>query len=218
MKTFLLTTLFCSAALLAGCTSNSTSSEQASAETDSVPAPPQDERLTYTEAINQQDEVGTAETPTFEQPNDRLQEQADAILTQYLKIKDALVSGQADGAKAAAQNLVSTLSQFDLANTTAEQRDYYTAVATKVREEAEGIEKAGGLAKQRNRLATLSPTVYQLVKAFHANEQTVYYQFCPMAENEKGAYWISQTEKIQNPYFGDEMLTCGETRESLVSN
>jgi Cu(I)/Ag(I) efflux system membrane fusion protein len=45
--------------------------------------------------------------------------------------------------------------------------------------------------------------------------KTVYYQFCPMYDNNKGGYWLSETEEIRNPYFGKEMISCGETRELL---
>lgn len=37
----------------------------------------------------------------------------------------------------------------------------------------------------------------------------IYKQFCPMAFNNKGAYWLSNTKEIRNPYFGDMMLKCG---------
>ena len=39
-----------------------------------------------------------------------------------------------------------------------------------------------------------------------------------MANGDKGAYWLSDIEEIENPYFGDEMLKCGETRETLDFN
>jgi hypothetical protein len=56
-----------------------------------------------------------------------------------------------------------------------------------------------------------------LLKAFGANDRTLYYQHCPMANNDKGGNWISQTSEIKNPYFGDKMLKCGETKETLAS-
>ncbi|HQE11916.1 MAG TPA: hypothetical protein PLQ78_04150 [Flavipsychrobacter sp.] len=43
----------------------------------------------------------------------------------------------------------------------------------------------------------------------------VYRQYCPMAFNDKGAYWLSNEEKIMNPYFGKKMLTCGEVTDTL---
>jgi hypothetical protein len=43
----------------------------------------------------------------------------------------------------------------------------------------------------------------------------VYYQFCPMAFDNKGAYWISKTEDVRNPYFGLKMLSCGEIVQEI---
>jgi len=40
-------------------------------------------------------------------------------------------------------------------------------------------------------------------------EGTIFKQYCPMAFNGKGAFWLSDSKEVRNPYFGDEMLTCG---------
>ncbi len=34
--------------------------------------------------------------------------------------------------------------------------------------------------------------------------------YCPMADEGKGASWIQEEGEIANPYFGKEMLGCGE--------
>ncbi|MDC0718612.1 hypothetical protein [Nannocystis bainbridge] len=34
--------------------------------------------------------------------------------------------------------------------------------------------------------------------------------FCPMAFNNKGAYWVQKTGEIVNPYHGMMMLHCGD--------
>ena len=47
---------------------------------------------------------------------------------------------------------------------------------------------------------------------FGTTGETIYYQYCPMARDNKGAYWLSAVEEIKNPYFGDAMLTCGENK------
>jgi len=36
-----------------------------------------------------------------------------------------------------------------------------------------------------------------------------------MARDGAGAYWLSATKEIKNPYYGDAMLTCGETKEVI---
>jgi hypothetical protein len=32
-----------------------------------------------------------------------------------------------------------------------------------------------------------------------------------MSNDGEGAYWLSKQEEIANPYFGSQMLNCGET-------
>src|SRR5690554_951460 len=38
---------------------------------------------------------------------------------------------------------------------------------------------------------------------------TIYKQYCPMAFDNQGAYWLSTDKNVLNPYFGDVMLRCG---------
>ena len=46
-------------------------------------------------------------------------------------------------------------------------------------------------------------------------KNAIYYQHCPMANDGKGANWLSKEEEIKNPYFGSMMLSCGKTIETL---
>jgi Cu(I)/Ag(I) efflux system membrane fusion protein len=62
---------------------------------------------------------------------------------------------------------------------------------------------------------TFSDVFYKTLKSFGLMGKTVFYQFCPMMNDGKGAYWLSETKDIRNPYYGEAMLTCGETKETL---
>ena len=53
-----------------------------------------------------------------------------------------------------------------------------------------------------------------LVSNFDEIEE-MYIQRCPMANNNKGATWLSKNKDIKNPYFGEQMLGCGETIDRL---
>ena len=46
-------------------------------------------------------------------------------------------------------------------------------------------------------------------------DQPFYVQHCPMAFDNAGANWLSEESAIRNPYFGDAMLTCGSTIDTL---
>ncbi|EIM78515.1 hypothetical protein A3SI_03258 [Nitritalea halalkaliphila LW7] len=70
--------------------------------------------------------------------------------------------------------------------------------------------------EQRALFELVSDSMLAAVERFGTAEK-VYVQYCPMAFDDKGASWLSMESKIQNPYFGSKMMTCGEvTREFLV--
>ena len=55
----------------------------------------------------------------------------------------------------------------------------------------------------------------ELVKNSGLSTGEIYVDYCPMAMNDKGAYWLSNRKDIRNPYFGDKLMTCGEVKETL---
>jgi Cu(I)/Ag(I) efflux system membrane fusion protein len=69
---------------------------------------------------------------------------------------------------------------------------------------------------QRLQFINLSKAMINTVQSFGTSlESPLYIQFCPMANNDKGALWISHEEEIINPYFGDVMLHCGNVEEVI---
>ena len=46
------------------------------------------------------------------------------------------------------------------------------------------------------------------------NSKEVYLVKCPMANSDKGGFWLSDKPEVNNPYFGGGMLKCG----SVISN
>jgi hypothetical protein len=60
----------------------------------------------------------------------------------------------------------------------------------------------------------LSENMYALIKV-SKTETPTYYQFCPMANDGKGANWLSKENAVKNPYYGSQMLTCGKVVETI---
>ena len=69
---------------------------------------------------------------------------------------------------------------------------------------------------QRAAFAEFNQALYEAIKSFGMSGITAYYQYCPMAFGNKGAYWLSSYPEIRNPYFGEAMLSCGENRDTMV--
>ena len=71
------------------------------------------------------------------------------------------------------------------------------------------------IASKRTAFAGFNDSLHKSVKAFGVKNEISYYQFCPMALNNKGAYWFSNVKEIKNPYLGQKMPTCGMTKETI---
>lgn len=74
---------------------------------------------------------------------------------------------------------------------------------------------AWNIEQQRMAFEQISNNMFTLVKTAALKNAKIYRQYCPMAFNDKGAYWLSTDEEIKNPYFGKKMLECGEVTETI---
>jgi hypothetical protein len=119
----------------------------------------------------------------------------------YINLKDALVASNNVDAKKAAGEL-----QKALANLSG---------STKVAAEAAKVAASSDLDEQRNSFSALSNEMKVLVKDGKLASGLLYVEYCPMANNNEGAFWLSNEKQIKNPYFGDAMLTCGSVKETI---
>lgn len=129
----------------------------------------------------------------------------DGVLHAYFKLKDALVAGDAKSVTAPAIALAKQLGELS------------APAAKQAATHAAAVAKAKTLDDQRNRFVLLSEHLYSLTKA-NTPSSAVYYQHCPMYNKGKGANWLSQEKAIRNPYYGEQMLTCGSVVETLGGN
>lgn len=81
--------------------------------------------------------------------------------------------------------------------------------------ELTGILGEKDLEAKRAGFEAVSDMLYDIIQGTGLKGKTIYRQYCPMAFNDRGAYWLSRTSKLQNPYFGNGMLGCVEVTDSL---
>jgi len=111
--------------------------------------------------------------------------------------------------------LEAVIKNFDKSTLTTTQKKSFEEVIDDAREHAEHIGKNGGnIVHQREHFELLSKDVYDLIKTF-GTEQVLYKDFDPMVNKGKGAFWISETKEIKNPYMGKAMLNSGSMKEVL---
>lgn len=137
-----------------------------------------------------------------------------AVYTAYFGLKDALVASDSKAAATAANTLSTAIGQVPMDSLTDAFQKVWMQQQSELQADADFIKGSNKLAAQRNRFIALSETMYTIMKAIAAGE-VIYYEHCPMANNGKGANWLSKEKSIKNPYFGKAMLTCGNVTETL---
>lgn len=137
------------------------------------------------------------------------------LLDEYMNLKNYLVQDNSKMAKQAATRFQKALSGVEMKRLSGDSHLKWMDLSSGISESLASIINSEGLEQERKAFQTLSKDLYSAIKTFGLIDKTVYYQFCPMYDNNKGGYWLSETEEIRNPYFGKVMLSCGETRETL---
>ena len=137
------------------------------------------------------------------------------VVANYLKLKNALVNDNSKEAANSGNALIATIGKVDMNSISKEQMKDYMDIAESAKENAEHIgDNAGKLDHQREHFVMLSKDMNDLIQLF-GTSQKLYLDFCPMADDNKGAVWISETKEIKNPYLGAKMLTCGSIKKEF---
>lgn len=116
------------------------------------------------------------------------------IVDSYLEVHAALASDKLEGVRAPARAIAAE----------AEKMGERGAAMLKA---AKGVEQAEDLKAARAAFNPLSDLVIAAAKK--ANITDVKVAYCPMA---KGS-WLQKDDTIRNPYYGSQMLTCGEFKK-----
>ncbi len=138
----------------------------------------------------------------------------NSVIAQYFKLKNALVKDQLAPAKSAANELVQLLAKFQNGSLKASEKTAWESLSKNLTNASVKIKAAKDITELRKYFEQLSTEVILLTENYGVNQELVYKDYCPMAFNNKGAYWLSETKEITNPYFGASMLTCGEVKQT----
>jgi uncharacterized protein YdbL (DUF1318 family) len=139
------------------------------------------------------------------------------LLNNYYHLKDAFVLSNSEMVTSSAKLLVSSADGFKVEEVKADSsivemaKGYLQTVSA----EAKALSQEKDIEAKRKSFQMISDAMYDLVRTVRFDKDVVYHQFCPMAFNDAGAYWLSATADIKNPYFGKKMLTCGEVKDSI---
>lgn len=140
--------------------------------------------------------------------------QLKAVFDNYFSLKDALVKSDGNLTSSMAKQLFNTINAVQMDKLSTEEHAVWMKVMKDLKFDAEHIEETKDVAHQRDHFMTLSENLYKLLKVSKQDEP-IYYQHCPMANDGKGANWLSKENTVKNPYYGSAMLSCGKTVETI---
>lgn len=155
-----------------------------------------------------------ASEPQF-QVDANFQNQLASVFTSYVELKDAFVATDANKVKDEAKQTVEALAKVDMKLLSGAAHNDWMNYLSPIQSSLKEIQGSADIEAQRKAFSNLSDNLYKSVKAFGLGGKEAFYEYCPMAFNNEGAYWLSDQAQIKNPYFGDKMLTCGEVKEKL---
>ena len=147
--------------------------------------------------------------------NASFKEQLTVVYHEYIDMKDAFVASDAAKVSKEANQMKEVLDRVDMELLEGAAHIKWMDLLKELDENTNSIINSKDIEIQRKAFSDFNLAFYKVVKLFGLKDIKTYYQYCPMANRDKGAYWFSNDEAIRNPYFGDAMLKCGENRETF---
>jgi Cu(I)/Ag(I) efflux system membrane fusion protein len=143
------------------------------------------------------------------------QKQLNEVFIKYIALKDAFVKEESNNIISQSEKIGAILSKVDIKLLeNKEAQTFWMSLEKQLRVAVSSILKTTAIKEQRNHFKQVSSSLIEALQVFGVNEK-VFVAFCPMADSNKGAYWLSIEKKVINPYFGNKMLTCGEVKQVI---
>ncbi|NHN24658.1 DUF3347 domain-containing protein [Flavobacterium jejuense] len=136
------------------------------------------------------------------------------VYSNYFELKDALVASDSKSTAVKANDLLAAVEKVDMKTLDMDLHMVWMKILKPLKEEVKAITTSKNREDQRFQFVDLSENMFKLMKSDKL-ETTIYLQHCPMANDGKGANWLSKESIIKNPYYGSMMLSCGKTIETI---
>lgn len=126
------------------------------------------------------------------------------VLKPYLKVQRTLATDSTAGVKDAAAAILKAAKRLDVSSVTGEHKSHYKNVPRDILSASQTLSAAKDIKQARDAFKKLSKPM--AMWASMAKPHGTYVMFCSMANGS----WLQDHEAINNPYYGSEMLACGE--------
>lgn len=147
--------------------------------------------------------------------SEKEKQEFEPILSNYLEFKDALVVDDFSSAKKLNSKIDAQIRDIDKAQFNNEVAKIWLSFKEELLQATSTMSSAKDIQEMRNNFDELSETMIGMVNTFQLTNEELYVLHCPMANSNKGAFWLSVSTEVKNPYYGSAMIGCGEVTNTL---
>lgn len=152
----------------------------------------------------------SANSDAFNQSFGKVLDNYYALKDNFVAEKDSLITKAAKAMLASVDSLLLSALKAD-SNIVATAKTYTQDISS----ELKGLLGEKDMEAKRKSFQMVGDQLYDLIRTVQYDRAIVYHEFCPMAFNDQGANWLSNSPDIKNPYIPKKMLTCGEVKDSI---
>ena len=134
----------------------------------------------------------------------------------YFQLQMALADDSLTNARTAFAKLKDSTAKVSMGLFKGETHKQWMTIAGDIKSYCDKGGQAADIDSARQIFMSLSKTVIALHGDFgHSGGEDFFLTFCPMYNNNKGAYWLQDIDTVYNPFYGHAMLRCGSIKSPL---
>lgn len=148
----------------------------------------------------------------------KFKKQLGKVVDSYIILKDALTQSNAVKAQSQTVQLKQIISEVDMLLLLGDAHNVWMKALKSINKNVNMIQINTNIKEQRKAFGLLGKNlsdVVDMLGIITPESKTVYLEFCPMADDNKGGFWLSYDKEIANPFFGASMLKCGEVKKTF---
>ncbi len=140
------------------------------------------------------------------------------LYDRYFDIQMSLANDDLKAAVKGYQAVSDVVKKIDMTLFEGDAHMSWMKISSAVSQSAEKGAKDKSIEDLRSTFLLLSKSVIELEDIFgHSESKNYYLTFCPMANKNKGAYWLQTVDTVYNSFLGESMLRCGEIQKTLTA-
>ena len=144
--------------------------------------------------------------------NSQQKNQLSQVFDAYFSLKYAFVKANESEISKQITAFSKSISTVEMGKLSHESHTIWMEVLKDLESTSKQLVQEKNIEKQRTTFAKLSVPMHKLAQKANLG-YTVYYQNCPMYNG--GSNWLSKDSDSKKPFYGNIMLTCGSTIETL---